>query len=75
MEGDGSVRRRTDPHRAIEEGVWYLLAGVSYIALGISHKWLLNWFIGPAWLVGTVVIGPVAADRVARSWRRVRGRR
>lgn len=38
--------------------MWYLLAAVSYIGLGIFHKWLLNWFVGPVWLVAFIVVGP-----------------
>ena len=44
--------------------MWYLIAAVSYILLGIWHKWLLNWFVGPVWLVAIVVIGPWLTDRV-----------
>lgn len=75
MEGDVPDRPATHSHRAIGDGVWYLVAGVSYVALGISHKWLLNWFIGPVWLVATVVLGPLFADLVARRWGRVRSGR
>ena len=49
-----------------EEWVWYLAAGISYIILGIWHKWLLNWFVGPVWLVVIVVVGPWITDRVRR---------
>ena len=45
-----------------EEWWWYLFAGVTYIATGIWHKWLLNWLIGPAWLVSVIVIGPWLVD-------------
>lgn len=49
--------------------VVYLLAGISYVLLAASHKWLLNWIIGPLWLVAWVW----AADRiVARRGRRER---
>lgn len=48
----------------LEEWLWYLAAGVSYIMLGIWHKWLLNWFVGPVWLVGIVVVGPWLSDRL-----------
>jgi len=47
-----------------EEWFWYLAAAISYITLGIWHKWLLNWFVGPVWLVAIVVIGPWLTDRV-----------
>jgi hypothetical protein len=49
-----------------EEVFWYVLAAVSYIGLGIYHKWLLNWFVGPLWLVATVTIGPAIIDRFRR---------
>ena len=49
-----------------EEWFWYLFAGVTYIVFGIWHKWLLNWFIGPAWLVAIVVVGPWLATRCGR---------
>jgi hypothetical protein len=55
----------------VEEIVWYLVAAVSYIGFGIFHKFLLNWFIGPLWLVGVVVLGPLASD-VVRGRRRRR---
>ena len=43
---------------------WYVAAAVSYIALSVFHKWLLNWIIGPAWLVAFVTIGPALTDRL-----------
>ncbi len=53
-----------------EEWFWYLAAAVSYSLLGIWHKWLLNWFVGPAWLVAVVVIGPWLTDRIGLTNRR-----
>jgi hypothetical protein len=47
-----------------EEWFWYLAAAVTYIACGIWQKFLLNWFIGPLWLVAFVVIGPAVWDRI-----------
>ena len=47
-----------------EEWAWYLAAAVSYIVLGIWHKWLLNWFVGPLWLVTIIVVGPALLDRL-----------
>ena len=47
-----------------EEWFWYLFAAVTYITLGIWHKWLLNWFVGPAWLVAFIVVGPWLTDRL-----------
>jgi len=32
----------------------YLSAAVSYISLSIYNKWLLDWIIGPLWLVAWV---------------------
>jgi hypothetical protein len=49
--------------RGAEESFWYLAAAISYILLGIWHKWLLNWFVGPLWLVAFVVLGPAVWDR------------
>ena len=53
-----------------EEWFWYLAAAISYILLGIWHKWLLNWFVGPVWLVAFIVIGPWLTDRVGITNRR-----
>ncbi|MGH9229018.1 MAG: hypothetical protein ACRD07_09900 [Acidimicrobiales bacterium] len=57
-----------------ESVLWYGLAGASYVVLSIFHKWLLNWFIGPLWLVAFVWAGPALVDRAGpRSHRRPRG--
>ena len=64
MGGTGADHRGSRRLSAVEEWVWYLLAGASYIMLSLWHKWLLNWFIGPAWIVATVVIGPWLLDHV-----------
>jgi hypothetical protein len=47
-----------------EEWFWYVAAAVSYIAVSMFHKGLLNWIVGPIWLVVIVVIGPAVADRL-----------
>lgn len=52
-----------------EEWLWYLIAAVTYIVLGIWHKWLLNWFVGPLWLVAVVVAGPWITDRLGLTGR------
>jgi hypothetical protein len=52
---------------AKEEWFWYIAAGVSYVLASIWHKFLLNWFIGPLWLVAFVVFGPALWDRLR--WR------
>lgn len=49
-----------------EEVVWYGLAAVSYVAAGILEKGLLNWIVGPLWLVAFVWAGPPLVDRVRR---------
>lgn len=52
-----------------EEWFWYLAAAATYIVLGIWHKWLLNWFVGPVWLVAFVVVGPWLTDRLGLTGR------
>jgi hypothetical protein len=47
-----------------EEWFWYLTAAVSYITVSIWHKFLLNWFVGPLWLVVWIVVGPAVWDRI-----------
>ena len=49
-----------------EEWFWYLFAAVTYIIAGIWQKFLLNWLIGPLWLVTVVCVGPVIHDALAR---------
>ncbi|MGV3758637.1 MAG: hypothetical protein ACO1PW_03725, partial [Actinomycetota bacterium] len=46
------------------ELVLYVLAGVSYVVLGVFHKWLLNWVVGPIWLVTWIWAVPILVDRV-----------
>jgi hypothetical protein len=53
----------------VETWVWYVAAGISYIVLGLWHKWLLNWFVGPIWLVTIVVVGPWLTDRLGLTGR------
>lgn len=52
-----------------EEAVWYLVAAITYVGASLVEKALLNWLIGPLWLVAVVTLGPLAADRL-RSRRR-----
>ena len=54
-----------------EEWTWYLIAAMTYITLGIWHKWILNWFVGPLWLVTIVVVGPWLTDRLGITGRSV----
>jgi cyanate permease len=46
------------------EWFWYIAAAIGYIAFGIWHRWLLNWFVGPLWLVAVVSVGPALVDLV-----------
>ena len=52
----------------LAEWFWYAAAAVGYIALGVWHKWLLNLFIGPLWLVAVVCAGPAIVDRTLRAF-------
>ncbi len=58
---DRGLRRARRLSRA-EDVFWYGLAAVTYVTLSIWHKWLLNWIIGPAWLVAFVTLGPALVD-------------
>lgn len=40
-----------------------MVAAVSYVGVGMFHKFVLNWIIGPLWLVAVVVIGPAVRER------------
>jgi hypothetical protein len=63
VELDHRRARRLGPGETV---LWYGLAGVSYVGLSIFHKFLLNWLIGPLWLVAFVWLGPELVDRVRR---------
>jgi hypothetical protein len=52
---------------------WYAVAGISYVSLGVWHKWLLNWFVGPVWLVCVLWFGPLLVDLVRPRDRRSGG--
>ena len=47
-----------------ETAVWYVIGALSYIGVGLVEKGLLNWVVGPLWLVAVVVIGPAVVDRI-----------
>lgn len=49
------------------ELVLYVLAGATYVLLGIFHKFLLNWVIGPIWLVVWIWAVPALIDRARRN--------
>lgn len=66
-EGDATLDHRGSRRLSARETVfWYTFAAVSYIVIGMYHKWLLTWFLGPAWLVVTVVAGPALVDMVRK---------
>jgi hypothetical protein len=56
-----------EPARA-ERGiwVWYVVAFVTYVVASMWQKALLNWIVGPLWLVGVVLAGPALIDRLRR---------
>jgi hypothetical protein len=47
-----------------ESWFWYLLAGSTYIGFSMFHKFLLNWIIGPVWLIAVIWAGPMLVDRL-----------
>jgi len=55
--------RRLSPH---ETALWYVVAAVTYVGAAIFEKGLLNWLIGPAWLVAVVTLGPAGVDWLRR---------
>lgn len=54
------------------ELILYVLAGVTYVGFGMFHKFLLNWIIGPVWLVAWIWAVPAAIEGVRRRRRRAR---
>jgi len=60
---------RADDPRWLTHGLelgLYLLAGLTYVGVAMYHKFLLNWIIGPMWLVGWVWLAPAAIERLRR---------
>jgi hypothetical protein len=47
-----------------ETAIWYTVAAVTYCAAAVFEKGLLNWIIGPLWLVAVVWAGPELVDRL-----------
>ena len=54
------ARRLSGP----ETWFWYVFAGVTYVLVAVWHKFVLNWIVGPLWLVMIVVLGPDIWDRI-----------
>ena len=44
-----------------------MVAAVTYIGAGLIQKGLLNWFVGPVWVVTVVVGGPWLFDRARQA--------
>ncbi len=59
-----NVSRRAGAARL--DAVLYLAAAVSYIGLGLYHKWLLNWVVGPLWLIAWLELVPALGRIVTR---------
>lgn len=49
-----------------ETWFWYVVAAASYVGASLFHKFLLNWIIGPLWLVLVVWLGPTLTGRFRR---------
>lgn len=64
----GSVRPREDPPWLTPrvEVLLYVLAAVTYVGFGMFHKFLLNWIIGPVWLVAWLWLVPAAIEGARR---------
>ncbi|MGH9212922.1 MAG: hypothetical protein ACRD2C_19960 [Acidimicrobiales bacterium] len=52
-----------------ESVLWYGAAATTYIGASIVEKGLLNWFVGPLWLVAFIWLGPLATDRLRQGWK------
>jgi hypothetical protein len=63
-EGDGRSERWSRQLSLRETTIWYSVALATYVVSALLHKALLNWFVGPVWLVLVVVLGPALADRI-----------
>ena len=63
--GDADAERRWGRRLGTTEtALWYGVALVTYVGASIFEKALLNWIVGPLWLVAVVVYGPRAVDRL-----------
>jgi hypothetical protein len=48
-----SVPERRIPSKYVDV-LLYVSAAVTYVSLAIYNKWLLNWVLGPLWLIAWV---------------------
>ena len=64
----GADRPRDDPPWLTPgvEVALYVLAAVTYVGFGMFHKFLLNWIIGPVWLVAWVWLVPAVIEGARR---------
>jgi hypothetical protein len=70
MSGGPSAPRSTAKSSSTSRYIDFFLyasAAITYISLSIYNKWLLDWIVGPLWLVAWVWGLPAL-------WRLVRGR-
>jgi hypothetical protein len=59
------------PPRQHGSDAWlYLAAAITYIAASMYQKFLLNWIIGPLWLVAWMVVVPAIGRAIGRVRRR-----
>lgn len=49
-----------------ETAFWYAVAALTFIPISLLQKGLLNWVVGPLWLVAIVIAGPALVDKVRR---------
>lgn len=52
-----------------ELAAWYAVAFVTYVGAATFEKGLLNWIVGPAWVVTFVSCGPALTGRLRRRGR------
>jgi hypothetical protein len=63
--GDADAERRWGRRLSTTEtAFWYGVAFLTYVGASIYEKGLLNWIVGPLWLVASVVFGPRIVDRL-----------
>jgi hypothetical protein len=67
-----SVPERRIPSKYVEV-LLYASAAVTYVLLAIHNKWLLNWVLGPLWLIawvwGLPALGNLVRGRPVRPQR------
>jgi hypothetical protein len=51
------------------QALTYAAAAATYIGFGMFHKWLLNWIVGPLWVVAFVVLVPATIEAVRQRYR------